>query len=354
MHLDTSKLEKQESRMAAESVDIGGNLDQMPLYCAYSEHAKLVQDVRRWGIQDLYCLWLLIARLCPQRRGVGYMAEVPESGAQAQQTLRLLVKGFAGFDLRLLEGAVKLSKRRNPSLELVDDSALSAVDVVMLDGKDAQALVWAQQHQEWLAKQAVVWVDAQHAPSNGHTALHRPVHWTNLPVILSRAMDEAAYSTQAAAPASQDAAAQQAVAVGQTVPEPVGSPIILVVDDSAAVRGHLDSALKAVGYNVHAVDSGEAALLALDSGERYACILMDVLMPGMDGYDTCRRIKSMARAGRGGVLPIVMLTSKSSPFDKIRGKMAGCDAYLTKPVQKSHLMQVLAQFVFKSRAVTTA
>lgn len=65
MHLDTSKLEKQESRMAAESVDIGGNFDQMPLYCAYSGHAKLVQDVRRWGIQDLYCLWLLIARLCP-------------------------------------------------------------------------------------------------------------------------------------------------------------------------------------------------------------------------------------------------------------------------------------------------
>ena len=75
---------------------------------------------------------------------------------------------------------------------------------------------------------------------------------------------------------------------------------------------------------------------------RYTCILMDVLMPGMDGYEACRRIKARARTGEGP--PIVMLTSKSSPFDRIRGKMAGCDAYLTKPIDPNDLYQVVLRY----------
>ena len=120
-----------------------------------------------------------------------------------------------------------------------------------------------------------------------------------------------------------------------------------MVDDSAAVRAHLSSVLDAYGYQVTAVDSGEAGVVAVNTNT-FACVLMDVLMPGIDGYDACRRIKSM---GKGAATPpVVMLTSKSSPFDKIRGKMAGCDAYLTKPVEKAHLMEVLAQLVRRNGA----
>ncbi|MDO4795048.1 MAG: response regulator [Brachymonas sp.] len=316
------------------------------------------------------------------------MVDTPDSATESQQTLRLLVKGFAGFDQRLLDGVVKLSKRRNPALELVDAVTAAGVDVVMVDGKDAQAVAWAHSQQTWLAGQAVVWVDAEHELPASHTGLKRPVQWTNLPVILSRAMDDAAHlaghaaagsaaaaaganasSGAASAPASASdkqclaaaaarleagAHSQQASAahtVAAPAAEPVAhapgiSPKILVVDDSAAVRGHLESALKAVGYEVTAVDSGEAAIMAVGA-RPYACILMDVLMPGIDGYEACRKIKAMPLNGRGVRPAIVMLTSKSSPFDRIRGKMAGCDAYLTKPVQRSHLMQVLAEHCFK-------
>ena len=71
-------------------------------------------------------------------------------------------------------------------------------------------------------------------------------------------------------------------------------------------------------------------------------------MPGIDGYEACRKIKAMPANSKNIKPSIIMLTSKSSPFDRIRGKMAGCDAYLTKPVQKSHLMQVLAKYAFKN------
>ena len=282
------------------------------------------------------------------------MADTSESATEPRQPLRLLVKGFAGFDMRLLEGVVKLSKLSTPVLDLVDDSGLSTADVIMIDGKDSQAVAWAQQNKQWLLQRAVVWVDAPYAVPAGHTSLQRPVKWTGLPVILSRAMDNAAHLNETAAPAANKPAAQVTQAVpmaSSTLAEHSKAPAILVVDDSAAVRGHLDSALKAVGYDVTTVDSGEAAIMAVGT-RTYACILMDVLMPGIDGYEACRKIKSMPLADKQERPAIVMLTSKSSPFDKIRGRMAGCDAYLTKPVQKSELMRVLAEHSFKKMMMT--
>jgi twitching motility two-component system response regulator PilG len=67
-------------------------------------------------------------------------------------------------------------------------------------------------------------------------------------------------------------------------------------------------------------------------------------MPGIVGYEGCRRIKAGPSSERRPT-PIVMLTSKASPFDRIRGKMAGCDAYLTKPVDPTQLYEVLTKFV---------
>ena len=293
------------------------------------------------------------------------MLDTADPAAEAQQSLRLLVKGFTSFDMRLLDGVVKLSQRRNPSLELVDDKGPSSIDVIIIDGKNEEAAAWAQEQSYWLAQQAVVWVDAQGPLLKGHTGLQRPVRWTDLPVILSRAMDDASHyhagasaeHSTAAVPASKAAAqaqvsqitpsAQTAESSEAVLGNATTAPAILVVDDSLAVRGHLTSALKAVGYSVNSVDCGESAIMIAGS-RPYDCILMDVLMPGIDGYEACRKIKAMPAIGGKAKPSIVMLTSKSSPFDRIRGKMAGCDAYLTKPVQKSHLMQVLAKYAFKN------
>ena len=288
------------------------------------------------------------------------MADTSESATEPRQPLRLLVKGFAGFDMRLLEGVVKLSKLSTPVLALVDDSGLATVDVIMIDGKDSQAVAWAQQNKQWLLQRAVVWVDAPYTVPAGHTSLQRPVQWTGLPVILSRAMDDAVSYVEISMAAAQGGQGEPvpqiepdvlSVSAPETAKQSI-KPSILVVDDSAAVRGHLQSALTAVGYEVTAVDSGEAAIMAVNV-RPYDCILMDVLMPGISGYDACRRIKSMPLNDRLIKPAIIMLTSKSSPFDKIRGRMAGCDAYLTKPVQKSELMRVLAEHSFKKMMIPT-
>lgn len=280
----------------------------------------------------------------------GYAMAQP---AAADAALKLLVKGFNDnlMERRLLDGTVKLSQRRLPRLELLSDADSKSADAVLIDTRDPQAMKWADD-QAWLMHKAVIWVDAQ-AVRHGHIVVRRPVQWPNLPMLLARALEQGPKKPTDAQPAgelldktarsastSPAAIAQAAAAVSVPVAA-VGRPV-LVVDDSLAVRAYLRSLLESRGFAVTVADCAEAGIAAAAAAP-YACILMDVLMPGINGYEACRSIKSRSRAGSAPA--IVMLTSKSSPFDHIRGKMAGCDAYLTKPVNPARLHEVLLSYV---------
>lgn len=255
---------------------------------------------------------------------------------QATPALKLAVKGLKPGERQLLEGLVKVSQRRTPRLEILDDSLARSADVVVIDTRDAHAMSWARRH-PWLERRAVIWIDGTQ-PAPGHTLLRRPVQWPILPMVLARAL-EAGPGTVAAVPPSAPAPLAAEPPVGLP---PAAAPQVLVVDDSLAVRAQLRSLLERRGYVVTDADCVEVALDAL--GQRaFDCVLMDVLMPDTDGYEGCHEIKARLRGANA--VPVIMLTSKSSPFDRIRGKMAGCDAYLTKPVEAQHLADVLAQHV---------
>jgi CheY-like chemotaxis protein len=116
---------------------------------------------------------------------------------------------------------------------------------------------------------------------------------------------------------------------------------VLVVDDNLTVREFMRSKLAPFNFNVDYAESGEQAV-GLTGHRRYTCVFLDVVMPGIDGYQVCKLIKSKKAQGKTHV---VMLTSKGSPFDKIRGAMAGCDAYLTKPVDEEKLLETIVRFL---------
>ena len=116
---------------------------------------------------------------------------------------------------------------------------------------------------------------------------------------------------------------------------------VLVVDDNLTVREFMRSKLAPFNFNVDYAESGEQAV-GLTGNRRYTCVFLDVVMPGIDGYQVCKLIKSKRAQGKTHV---VMLTSKGSPFDKIRGAMAGCDAYLTKPVDEEKLLETIVRFL---------
>jgi two-component system, cell cycle response regulator len=116
---------------------------------------------------------------------------------------------------------------------------------------------------------------------------------------------------------------------------------VLVVDDSLSVRTQMDLCLRLHDLSVDLVEDAETALGLLEHG-RYDVIFLDVVLPEMDGYKVCKLIKSNATTRS---IPIVMLTGKTSPFNKVRGVMAGCDRYLTKPVDAEELKTVLNEYI---------
>jgi twitching motility two-component system response regulator PilG len=115
----------------------------------------------------------------------------------------------------------------------------------------------------------------------------------------------------------------------------------LVVDDSPTVRKQLVLELGSFNIEVDTAETGEQGLEMIASN-KYDIIFLDVVMPGADGYQVCKTIR---RNQESKLTPVVMLTSKSSPFDKVRGSLAGCNAYLTKPVDYENFYQVLEEFL---------
>jgi CheY-like chemotaxis protein len=112
---------------------------------------------------------------------------------------------------------------------------------------------------------------------------------------------------------------------------------VLAVDDSPLMRTFLQNKLQPYGIAPEFASSGEEALFKI-SKQHYDMIFLDVMLPGMDGYDVCKMIK---KNKDNSLMKVVMLTSKDKTFDKIRGTMAGCDGYLTKPVDEMKLRAII-------------
>jgi CheY-like chemotaxis protein len=122
---------------------------------------------------------------------------------------------------------------------------------------------------------------------------------------------------------------------------------VLVVDDSPTVRQQLGGALEKMGFIVELAATGADALKRLEVNH-FDLALVDVIMPEMDGYKLTREIKKDKK--RKG-MPVIILTSKSSPFDLARGALAGCDSFLTKPVPLKALQDAIIKHLRKSLAI---
>ena len=107
---------------------------------------------------------------------------------------------------------------------------------------------------------------------------------------------------------------------------------VLVVDDEPPVRTALERALRLAGYDVALAEGGEQALREV-AGAAPDAIVLDVLMPGVDGLEVCRRIRSA-----GDTTPILMLTARDAISDRVAGLDAGADDYLVKPFALDELL----------------
>ncbi len=126
----------------------------------------------------------------------------------------------------------------------------------------------------------------------------------------------------------------------QGVPAAAGPATrVLVIDDSNTIRRSAEIFLKQGGHEVVLAEDGFDALAKL-SDYRPDLVFCDILMPRLDGYQTCAIIK---RNPSFADLPVIMLSSKDGLFDKARGRMVGSQDYLTKPFTKDQLLQAVLQ-----------
>lgn len=142
---------------------------------------------------------------------------------------------------------------------------------------------------------------------------------------------------------------QSIKAVGDSVAEHRTTGLtIMVIDDSNTIRRSAEIFLKQSGYEVVLAQDGFDALAKI-AQYHPDIIFVDVIMPRLDGYQTCSLIK---RNPRYQSTPVIMLSSKNGLFDRARGRMVGSDQYLTKPFTQETLTEAIQQHIHRKANIS--
>jgi CheY-like chemotaxis protein len=111
----------------------------------------------------------------------------------------------------------------------------------------------------------------------------------------------------------------------------------LIVDDSAAIRKQLEIELRSTKIRADYAICGEEALEKVDKTQ-YDLIFLDIIMPGIDGYEVCEKLRKMSNYKK---TPVIMLSGKTGPLDEVKGILAGASTYLAKPVKHKDFQATL-------------
>lgn len=263
-----------------------------------------------------------------------------EDDVPDKQERRVGVFSAQSRDLRVIGIVLNHLKSANFSFKLAE--AGSDVDIVIVDHGDAA--MRARAGAALRDREAVPVIHLVGVP--GESGTRNELLPGQLMSHLMPLLERLAAARPAAAPASAPASAPAKVLRLATPPQP-NRLRALVVDDSPTVRTQLLNVVSRIGMHCDAADSARAALEQL-AANRYDVIFVDVVMPEMDGYKLTREIKR-DREHRG--TPVIILTSQSSPFDRARGALAGCDIFLAKPVGVKAFFEATTKALRKSMAV---
>ena len=231
----------------------------------------------------------------------------------------------------LLRGVLAVSRQRTPSFEAYVKQDGVVPDIVLVNADDPAALQSWQKFASGAGKRcAGIMLTRERRRPSFRYVLSRPAGGRELLALLEKVAVEALGYTP---PPAFDTD-------GAPVGAPSGAPSgkkgvrALVVDDSLPVRIQMQQALENIADEVDFAENGDDAIKLIDS-HQYNIIFLDVVLPGSyNGYQICKAIKDKPERRN---TPVIMLTSNSSPADRIKGKLAGCDTYLIKPVKQGGL-----------------
>lgn len=281
-------------------------------------------------------------------------------------TFTVAIEGFSAFERQALASFFRLAARRSPAFRQVDEPGMA--DFLIADADHAASVAAVRRGQR---VEDTVFIGAA-APAGAAAWLPRPID----PVHVMRALDELVELRLSApeppsammdldpmevdtlrgglddlpqrreppAPAAE-AAPAPAAAPAASRPRGGGGREVLLVEDSPIARQFLKQRLQHLGYRVIECASGEAALELL-SRRTFEMVFLDVVLgpPGsIDGLQLCQRLKQRGAQRAGLRTVVVMVTGLDGATDRVRGSLAGCDAYLTKPLHESEFIATLLQ-----------
>lgn len=265
----------------------------------------------------------------------------------------LEMRGFTDAEKNMLASTFRLTGRREMCYVEPTEGHQRA-DIYLINADNSQEIESLRRLQ--------VGVPNSYAPAVviGRTAVEtrwpfvsKPIHWMRLfeklDEVMQRALQERDKRAQNRVESWDGKTFRRSCdaktpPVQEVIPE-AKRETVLVVDDSATVRAFMRIKLSPFNFDVDFAESGEEAV-QMARRKPYTCIFLDIMMPGIDGYEVCKRIKGNSSTKKTAV---VMLTSKSSMIDKLRANWSGCDAFLSKPVAEDDLLATIAKFLPSAR-----
>ena len=288
----------------------------------------------------------------------------------------IAIQSFSAFERTALASFFRLAEQRAPTgatarppfYVLVDDAARAALLIV--DADDAAAIAAARRAGRL---RDAVFIGAQ-APAGALAWLPRPI----APLHIVRALDALAQPHRSAAHASIAAMnvdvlladlgepIDAATRIAPALPQAGGAGrVVLVVDDSAIARRFLARRLERYGYRVQLASSGEEALAWFER-RTFAIAFVDITLgasqaDGIDGLRVCQTVKQRRQpdgidGNQGGGTAVVIVTGQTSATTRVQASLAGCDAFLTKPLMEAEFIAALhlVDPLFQSGPVTAS
>lgn len=233
--------------------------------------------------------------------------------------------GLSEREIMVIQSIFRMTERFHHIFELPRENEQRIPDVVFVDAESPAALgLW----RDFLLKKNASAIPIYVANSTRATAGE---HHLSRPLILRKLMEVLESVHQRFSGGAE-------FTTDHTSSAPALGLRVLVVDDSLPVRTYMSQKVNELcngRVTIDFAEDGESATAQISKRD-YDMVFLDVMMPGMDGYKTCKWIKA------NNPTYVVLLTSRSSPFDKVRGTMSGCDTYLVKPPQDDDLRRLIA------------
>ena len=241
-------------------------------------------------------------------------------------------------EMKVIQSVLTISKNRTPTFELQDRTTSKQLHNVTMVKVDERSAIerWHAYHlmHEDKANITALMIGTEE-PEDCKYYLGRPLIANRLLVLLERIVTEEHGYMPASVFEESDTNIES---IEIEAPSDVR---VLVVDDSLPIRTQLKMALSDITENVDFAEDGETAMKLIEENQ-YNIIFLDVVLPDIDGYKICKTIK---RDPAKRKTPVVMLTSNSSPADRVKGKAAGCDTYIIKPVRRIVFEEVVREFI---------